>query len=187
MTTSNFTVSGASFLAPDNIYNPHGECYPTSLDVDGYMYVVGENLRIYKFSYSNPADVSYVEYEEISGQDTTTSLRKSLIGVGHCGVSAAAGIIVSGTNCIPCKRGDRFRWQWNEQNHIRLSEIDNQLVFYAPLADPDRQIAGGGITSVINKMYLATVYNLSEPIEKAATNSMKITYEITEVEEEENG
>lgn len=184
VTASNFTVPDANMLPDVNNSNPEGECYPVLLDQEDNMYVCGANSKVYKFNYSNPTQVRAITIPTYD-QSTTEMLRGALHGIGHCGVSAAVGLIIVGETAYPCDNPNTFQYRWNTWSHSRWCEIDNQLVIFAPLNDISASYTSSGISSILNKMYLATIFNLSTPVDKNATQSMKVIYEITEIEEEE--
>lgn len=182
-TTNTFTVPNASLGGPgDASYNAYSVPI-ISPDKDDYIYIrANDNNSVYKIYYPTPSEVY-----EIDGAPTSTTQnnRSSFIATGHMGVNPWAGFIVSGHgDGFKCKSGDTdgdFNINWNGSGHMRAYQIrtgsnDNQLVYFAPRENID---ANSQLGNILNKLYLATIFNLPSPITKTSTQTMKIVYEIT--------
>ena len=179
MTSLDATVDGAAMVA---FVNNGTHALPINLDVDGYMYIAGTG-RIYRFKYGTViTDVSSVEYTGgFAPYDNT------IRGYGHMGIGHLSRVLTNGkTYAVRLGTSDYFTdWSWNTLNFMRPVFVDNQLVSYSNAIVTGTNSNCLPTQAVFNKMFLSTVKNLEEPVTKQATQTMTITYTITEVEPQE--
>ena len=103
-------------------------------------------------------------------------------------------MIVSGNQAYTCAPGSTpenpdFNANWNQSNpnpNFRADQVgDNQLVFISPKAQL-YQAGNSTLSNIMSKLYLGSIFNLPEPVNKTSAQAMKITYEVTERQPEED-
>lgn len=167
------TVTGAD-MAP--VTSNGASVAPIWPDKNGYIYIrKNGNGAVYKINYSDPTDRQEIE---ITALDNQALEAMGIYGCGNFGILPNAGLIIGGNAAYTCGRNDDFTHGWNRSQHLRASEIaGNQITFFAPRENwsSNESLIG----NVFNKLYLGTVFNLPQPIQKTSTQAMKIVYEIT--------
>ncbi|KIR03813.1 hypothetical protein P261_02628 [Lachnospiraceae bacterium TWA4] len=140
----------------------------------GYLYIPAYNKTgIYKINLSNSTDVKFIEFG-------FTSQMKPLGGAGNC----ENYLVVVGDLII----GWDFQITANDKviQTVGTARLDNLAT---PLFQYKNYLTGWGSSysnayhlSYLLTPYLASINNLSSPITKTADKTMKITYELTEVD-----
>lgn len=175
---SDITVSGANFRPFEQMHDNHTASI--GLDDDGYLYLQGNSANTkYKIQYSNPTNVTAV-----SAPNLAQSSGVPLIGVGHFGLCCVGnnGIIIDGDTAYSCAIADDnstsdYLPKWRSPYRATKAPV-----FYMPCQRRYEETLNYPRLALF-KMYMATIYNLENPVVKAATQTMKITYTITEVQE----
>ena len=178
MTTTTHTISGAS-MQESVEYTHQSQMSPTplmytSLDKNGYLYMWGTS-SIYKIKYSNMSDVT-----EISA-GTTLNRRGCMVGYGDYGISVYSGYVTDGNTVriltTNSKASDRVGLIGcaDASTPILISDIPNTWAYYGYT----------GITAFICNLFLSTIKNLDSAVTKTSTQTMKITYTITEAQASE--
>ena len=162
----------------------HVVCVPATLDVDGYMYARGSNV-LYRIKYSRTS-TTFADIQETPIQlgGTYNENYTASNGIGHWNYSPGSmrgpyGVISDGTNAYPVYN-QQLTWGTGAGAYINGMSIDNQLVLWTPRTSRDTL---GYMEIVLNKMFMSTVKNLAQPVTKLSTQTMNITYTITEATE----
>lgn len=183
---SDFTSSRSDItLAAEVALKPY-EAFTTThsqvlqLDHDGFIYFQSStNTKKYRIKYSSPSNVV----------DVTASAAFQyeffpFTGIGNYGlyVTGTNGIIIDGATAHDCginsdNNSDNYVPRWRSP-----FRVGNSPVFYLPCSRRNEESLNYPRLALC-KLYMATIKNLDEPVTKSSTNSMKITYTITEEEE----
>ena len=165
----------------------------TDIDSDGYVYFLGTS-KIYKVNYTNLADVIAVDRS-----DNDSYIR------------AAGGFSAFGKYCHVCTSSKAYIIEGSSAHECARSVIGNPIADTRYICGTDangyatgmmkdssdlvRTIGwtgyaesmntGAGYANAMSKLFLSTIKNLDNPVTKTATQTMKITYSITEVAENE--
>ena len=187
--SDSLTVAGASLspLAASSDGNF------TDIDSDGYVYFLGSS-KIYKVNYTNLADVIAIDRA-----DNDSYIR------------AAGGFSAFGKYCHVCTSSKAYIIEGSSAHECARSVIGNPIADTRYICGTDangyatgmmkassdlvRTIGwtgyaesmntGAGYANAMSKLFLSTIKNLQTPVTKTATQTMKITYSITEVQEGE--
>lgn len=155
---------------------------PIELTSDGYLVLLGTS-KLYFINYTNTADYREVSCSYNVATAGTVALGKWIVFIPY------------GSDNV-CVYSDGY-----VINELSLASYDSTgswawAVFYRPVKQIDSPVrmkllfssqglAKSKAQGEFYKMFLSTIKNLDEAITKTATQNMKITYSITEVEEEE--
>lgn len=158
----------------------YSHTFSLQLDDDGYLYMQSTtNTKKYKIKYSSPSNVV-----EVTAPAAFQDSKFPFTGIGHFGlaVTGTNGIIIDGATAHACginqaNNSDNYLDRW--RSPIRGSKSP---VFYMPCQRRNEEVCASPRLALC-KLYMATIKNLEEPVTKSSTNSMKITYTITEEEE----
>lgn len=179
MTTSDLQANtGISFTAFTSVYNNAAETI--CLDIDGYLYLQGSG-KIYRVNYSDITDISEVAY---SGSFTETN---TINGLGHYGCSQMGGVLTDGETFaegIHIGTGTDYNIDWYRYAPMKINPHGNQLVYMSPRYNRN-YLSDGTPCLLLNKLFLSTIKNLDSAVAKTSTQTMQITYTITEVEPQE--
>lgn len=145
---------------------------------DSYLYVFGpySTDKIYKININNPVDISIIDLgKELSSSNYS----------GEFNYIYKWGDYILGANFVLDKK-DKVIIKENSNYSARVApNLMTEVKTIGPLA-----IGFGGYEERFYKLlylhtpYLGTINNLSTPILKTADKTMKITYTLTEVEEQ---
>lgn len=186
--SDSLTVAGASLspLAASSDGNF------TDIDSDGYVYFLGTS-KIYKVNYTNLADVIAIDRA-----DNDSYIR------------AAGGFSAFGKYCHVCTSSKAYIIEGSSAHECARSVIGNPIADTRYICGTDangyatgmmkassdlvRTIGwtgyaesmntGAGYANAMSKLFLSTIKNLDNPVTKTSTQTMKITYSITETSEE---
>lgn len=183
MTSDAPEISGASMAAFTN--NSSVVPLPINLDVDGHMYIAGTN-KIYRIDYLNI--LTEPDPKEVAYTGGFASYDNTIRGIGHMGFGQMSRVLTNGTTyAVQTAQLTGFtNWGWNSPNFCKPVYVDNELVAYSSNTNTNANDNSAKQTQPIyNKMFMSTIKNLEEPVTKLSTQSMTITYTITEAQEEE--
>lgn len=157
---------------------PDGHARAISLDDDGYLYLAGADRQtVYKVMYST----MIVNVEATSSVTLPNDYWGDPIqGIGHFGVNIYGGFVVDHDVIRPYTYQNQniLGYSGNEMRVI-ASSPDNGMVQFFPVR---RSYSNGSRIGVrIAKLFLSTIKNLDTPINKNSTQTMTISYTITEV------
>lgn len=177
VTTTTATIANANM--PEFTYAGFANtesCRIISLDANGYLYVGGNNNNVYKIKYTNTADVT-----SVTADFTIRFANAGISGYGNFGICYWGNFVVDGNVirqiAVPYTTPDS--WDYCYPN----ASWTGTPMLMPTKTNQFRAIQG--YNAVLNKLYLATIYNLSTPVSKLSSQTMQITYTITEVEPEE--
>lgn len=192
--SGSLTVSGAN-MAPMGDQNAEPFNYNIATiypDKNGYIYIrKSGNTAVYKIKYTNTSDVTEITAEPAN---VYYNAQNSYISTGNHAVNPWSGVIVSGNQAYTCAPGNLadnadFNALWNQVNpepNFRADQVgDNQLVFISPKVRL-YQAGSSTLSNIMSKLYLGSIFNLPEPVNKTSAQAMKITYEVTERQPEED-
>ena len=185
---SSHTLSGINMAEFTQSKEPY--MIMTDVDDDGNLYIQGNTAtKAYRIKTGGSLVPSNV-YE------VTKSSRSSrvIIGCGHYGI----GLGGNSTTIDGVTVCQGFIIEGNNSHDVSLpSYLDGTdwttryLSFYRPETNRSPIFYGTGEIrwvnnaeaprTLLNKLFLSTIYNLSAPISKSATQTMQIIYQITEV------
>lgn len=197
-----FTTSTGSLTVPGANMAPFGQLYTDPLnncgvgaiepDQNGYIYVREDgNAAVYKIKYSDTTDVTRIT---CTPGNPIYNAVSAYISTGNHAVNPWSGVIISGNTAYNCAYGHGttnpdFNIAGNQNTiypHTRANQIGSgQLVYFAPrnyINQPNARLS-----NILSKLYLGSIFNLSEPITKTSAQAMKITYEVTEQQPEQEG
>lgn len=198
-TERTFTLSGISMAEFSTSLDPY--MYMTDVDDDNHLYIQGStNTVCYKITMDRSTiggvDTPFVP---VNVDDITKIAcgSSSITGYGHYGlligsdteftkdgVTYVRGVIIEGNTSHPCALPAELRsidWQ-NRYRALFRPDNNRSPVFYATSSVRWNNNTTFPV-AMISKLFLSTIYNLTEPVSKSATQTMKITYQITEKED----
>lgn len=165
---SDLTVTGANMTS--SYSNTYAVCQPTYLDDDGYLYAPKSNsTTMYKIKYTNPSDVT-----ELSGS-ASLNAQGNILTFGKMAFDVFGGVIADATRVIQARKPDLITNVWNQ--HPVSKPINGLNAFSHYIINSKYHMP----YCAFWKLYLATIFNLDNPITKTSTQTMKITYTVTEV------
>lgn len=179
-TEASHTLSGISMREFISAKDPYTQL--TDIDDDNNLYIQGNTITTaYRIKMLDNLVPNNVYTIEKSNRDCRT-----IIGFGNFGISIGTGqgFILEGNNshdvAIP-EALDGTDWATRWYNHFR-PETNRSPVAYST---GEVRWANNACAprTLLNKLFLSTIYNLDQPISKSATQTMQITYQITEVED----
>lgn len=195
-TSDTLTVAGASLTSAYDY--PAGNF--TDIDADGYVYFLGSNSKFYKVSYPSCVDVIAIDRQD---NDTAIAHTGGFACFGHyCHVSTSqygSYYIIEGNTAHRCASSKVYNPNaaTNSSDYIvenyyngtgtGMMKFNNDLVRTIGSCSNNQSdwYNGGGYSNAMSKLFLSTIKNLDNPVTKTATQTMKITYSITEVQEGE--
>lgn len=173
-TTETITIN-KKLRTPNDLGNNSFSIY--TLDVNGFLYLVGDGNKIVVIRYLN---ISSDTTREISvSSSVPTEACDYSLGLGYMGYLPYAGLLIDGNTArdagspFPTGLGRGVFYRYNKPI---------SLVGWNPLYNFQ---SGYWMAYSINKLYMATIKNLEEPVLKSAAYAMQIEYTLTEVEENE--
>ena len=176
--TSNKTINNAN-MSTTNSGGSYARAQPIYLDDDGYLYVPkagssGATTTLYKIDYDG------VSHSELVLPSAQVSTHTSTIGIGHHGLNTLTSVVVDGDRIIKTNPAlDTDEQESRTKPWVKMS--NSPIVTYTHIQDYRYLYTRNALW----KMYMATIKNLQTPITKTATQSMRITYTITEVQSNE--
>lgn len=151
------------------------KCYTINGD---YLWVAGRGGKLYGIKYSDSTQIIDTGANTNSSYPNICSIAENLIGIG--------GVPCGGTYSFSAY--DIYDVVNRTYRYVNGNEYDNDYM-YIPFADKKgvylRVHTNNGsqckMEVVKDVRYLATINNLSEPVVKTSSKTMKVTYTITEV------
>lgn len=186
-TTDTISVSlpaGGSFnltnnhLGRQNVvsYSAYREITPS-----GRMFILGTNNKAYIVDYNNPSDVQEIACGAVCLSDVITCGEWFITPYGYTLDQAfVTDGVIAKTTALYNRAGSTYGYN---QGYYRAAKTINSAI----------RLKSGctyGALSAINtqcelyKLFLSTAKNLDNPVSKTATQTMKITYTITEAQDE---
>lgn len=153
---------------------------PYELTSNGYLVMAGTN-KVYFINYTNHSDVRSI--------DITATKLVGVIALGEWAIFLPYGENTIAyysdgyevTEIAYQKYNSTGSWAWACYYHA-IKQIDSAIRLKA--CPMNGAVAKYNAHCELFKQFLSTVKNLESPVTKTATQTMKITYSITEVEEE---
>lgn len=193
--SDSLTVTGAALATPSAFATGNF----TDIDSDGYVYFLGSNSKFYKVNYTNLADVIAIDRQNSDG--AIAHLGGFSCFGQYCHVTTKQydyAYIIEGSNahrCASSKTGSPMQ-QVNPSNYIAenlyngpatgMMRFNNDLVrTIGACSNNTNLFENAGYSNAMSKLFLSTIKNLDTPVTKTSTQTMKITYSITEVQEGE--
>lgn len=173
-TTDTITVSGKKLLTPNQVDSYRIPFY--TLDANGFLYMINnDRTKVIAVYYSN---VSSDSTREISiGSTVETGAADCMLGFGNHCYSPYGGFMVDGNQCKTVGSDYPTGLAYGVTSFYNKN---SSPMFWSPYYNFQ---SGSWMAYSLNKFYLATVKNLSEPIIKSAAYAMQIEYTLTEVSE----
>lgn len=191
VTEASHTLSGINMKEFTSSKDPY--TILTDIDEDNNLYIQGNTAtKAYRIKMLDNLVPNNVY--EITKSDRAS---KVIVGFGHYGIALGGEpITISGSNLTYTQS---FILEGNNSHDVYLPQImdstDWQSRYYnlfrpetnrSPAAYATSEIRWAADTEAprmfLNKLFLSTIYNLDTPVSKSATQTMQITYQITEVE-----
>lgn len=184
VSTTEHTIADTSLYGSDGSgnygKNAAGNARAVSLDQDGYLYwLKSDRKSVYKIKYSTMiADVEAVSDTTLDNHTYCDGIQ----GVGHFGVNIYEGFVVDHDEIRHTYSNPYILGDGGTELRDVCSNPDGGMVQFFPVK---RNYSNGSRIGVrIAKLFLSTIKNLDTPINKNSTQTMTITYTITEVDDE---
>lgn len=184
VSTTEHTIADTSLYGSDGSgnygKNSEGNARAISLDQDGYLYwLKSDRKSVYKIKYSTMiADVEAVSDTTLDSHTYCDGIQ----GLGHFGVNIYEGFVVDHDKIRHTYSNPYILGDGGTEMRDVCSNPDGGMVQFFPVK---RNYNNGSRIGVrIAKLFLSTIKNLDTPINKNSTQTMTITYTITEVDDE---
>ena len=150
---------------------------------DGYLYVLRyQRTGIYKISLKNPADVTFINFGFTSGNNPVfASGDQTAFLLKHKGLIIGYSFLLTETDQVIQTKGQSrdFIASYGTDGVSVCSQFfpygNGELLFYI-----EATYGTENFGCMLALPYLATINNLQQEITKTASQTMKITYELTE-------
>lgn len=154
-----------------SILNPTGSTLSISKQSANLSFAADENY-LYMAKYNNPSGSPYLSMPiyKISIADGTLDDTFEGDTIGNDLFNLAPGLFTFGQNILDVVTGE-----------VAPANMNYQALHYIDDADALLSCASANIGLVKNPLYLATINNLESPVTKMSTQTMKVTYTLTEV------
>ena len=154
-----------------SILNPTGSTLSISKQSANLSFAADENY-LYMAKYNNPSGSPYLSMPiyKISIADGTLDDTFEGDTIGNDLFNLAPGLFTFGQNILDVVTGK-----------VAPANMNYQALHYIDDADALLSCASANIGLVKNPLYLATINNLESPVTKMSTQTMKVTYTLTEV------
>lgn len=184
VSTTEHTIADTSLYGSDGSgqygKNSTGNARAISLDQDGYLYwLKSDRKSVYKIKYTTMiADVEAVSDTTLDSHTYCDGIQ----GVGHFGINIYEGFVVDHDKIRHTYSNDYILGDGGAEMRDVCSNPDGGMVQFFPVKR--NYNSGSRIGVRIAKFFLSTIKNLDTPINKNSTQTMTITYTITEVDDE---
>lgn len=184
ISTTEHTIADANLITSYESGNagklPEGHARAITLDEDGYLYwVKADRTAVYKIKYSTM--IADVEALSATTLDSYSRI-DPVMGMGHFGISIEGGFVVDHDRVAPTFQNNNIHGAGGSEMRIVSSRLVPGMVQFFPVR---KSYSGGSRIGVrIAKLFLSTIKNLDTPVNKNSTQTMTITYTITEVDDE---
>lgn len=184
VSTTEHTIADTSLYGSDGSgqygKNSTGNARAISLDQDGYLYwLKSDRKSVYKIKFSTMiADVEAVSDTTLDSHTYCDGIQ----GVGHFGINIYEGFVVDHDKIRHTYSNDYILGDGGAEMRDVCSNPDGGMVQFFPVKR--NYNSGSRIGVRIAKLFLSTIKNLDTPINKNSTQTMTITYTITEVDDE---
>ena len=154
-----------------SILNPTGSTLGITKQSANLDFAADENY-LYMAKYNNPSGSPYLSMPiyKISIADGTLDDTFGGDTIGNDLFNLAPGLFLFGQNILDVITGE-----------VAPANMNYQPLHYIDDADALLSCASANMGLVKNPLYLATINNLESPVTKMSTQTMKVTYTLTEV------
>ena len=141
-----------------------------------YLWVAGyDNKKLYGINYSDSTQIIDTGIDIGTTTAFICSITENLVGIGNLAYN----------NTYPCRAYSIYDVINRTYKYVNGYEQDNKYI-YIPFVDKKGVYlkvydTDGKMEIIKDVRYLATINNLSEPVVKTSSKTMKVTYTITEV------
>ena len=177
-------LGSGSFLTSDVTFGGSGS-NPAIIELSdtGEIAFVGTNNKIYVFDYT-----SAVNIREVAASSSTEYAIMDTLCFGKWFVFPIAGsfntaLLTDGYICYTVALNSTSGSDWGYHGGYYRAHHTVNSAIRLKSANAFRAISSRMPQCELFKLFMATVKNLESPVTKTATQTMKITYSITEVEE----
>ena len=155
----------------------------TAVIRNGYLYVLRyQRTGIYKINLSNPADVTLINFGFTSGNKPVFAQGdRDAFLLKHKGLIIGYSFLLTGTDQVIQTKGQTrdFIASYGTDGISVSSQFfpygNGELLFYV-----EQSYGTENFGCILATPYLATINNLSSEVTKTASQTMKITYDLTE-------
>ena len=150
--------------------------YNNRLYLYGYSSSSRQPVAIYIINLANTADISSVnvdDYSQFYGGANNNTMRVNERFAMLGGIIVHDSFLINGDKTFGCaNNGVHYA---TNNNFVHTNKIISPVFFDRTTTNPTSNMVS------VNKLYLATKWNLDSPVQKTSTTSMRIEYTLTEV------